>query len=166
VLPTGWKMIVVPHEVDAEHIRKVQQLFGEEAILYSVLNVENTGENKKVLIIDNIGMLSRLFAYGEIAFIGGGFQKGGIHNVLEPAVFGLPVIFGPVYEKFVEAKALASLHYVFPVNNAAGCKAILLKLIEDEQYRKSISASLKKIIQDHTGATKSIMDSIRGNKWL
>lgn len=166
VLPARWKLIIAPHEVDAAHIRKVQQLFGDEAVLYSVLNADNAGESKKVLIIDNIGMLSRLFAYGDVAFIGGGFQKGGIHNVLEPAVFGLPVIIGPVYEKFVEAKELVSLHYVFSINNTAECNAVLKKLLEDEQYRKSISDALKKFMRDHTGATKTIMNSIDVNKWL
>lgn len=165
-LPSGWKLVIAPHEVDLEHIRKVQQLFGDETVLYSDLDAENTGYNKRVLVINNIGMLSRLFAYGDIAFIGGGFQKGGIHNILEPAVFGLPVIFGPVYEKFVEAKELASLQYVFPINNAVDGKAILEKLIGDVPYRNSISDSLKKFMKDHTGATTTIMDSIKANKWL
>ena len=109
VLPDDWKLIIAPHEIDEAHIQSIQSLFINENVLYSSLIKNENSFDKKVLIIDNIGLLSSLFAYGEIAFIGGGFQKGGIHNVLEPAVFGFPVIFGPVFEKFVEAKKLAEL---------------------------------------------------------
>jgi len=165
-LPANWKLIIAPHEIDAAHIKKIQQLFANEPVLFSALNAENTGYDKRILIINNIGMLSRLFACGDIAFIGGGFQKGGIHNILEPAVFGLPVIFGPVYEKFVEAVKLVSLHYVFPVNNAAECKAVLNKLISDEAYRGEIRNALKTFMQQHTGATQAIMDEIGREQWL
>jgi 3-deoxy-D-manno-octulosonic-acid transferase len=160
-IPENWKMIIAPHEVDAGHIRKIQQLFGNEAILFSELDAETTGADKRILVINNIGVLSRLFAYGDIAFIGGGFKKGGIHNILEPAVFGLPVIFGPVYEKFVEARKLVQLQLVFPVADANACGLILNKLVSDEQYRAKISRSLTAFMKDHTGATQAIMDVIR-----
>jgi 3-deoxy-D-manno-octulosonic-acid transferase len=166
ILPSGWKLIIVPHETGAAHIRKVQELFGKETILFSDLDAENTGSDRKILIINNVGMLSRLFAYGDIAFIGGGFQKGGIHNILEPAVFGLPVVFGPIYEKFVEAKELVSLQYVFPVNNVMESNAILKKLIIDETYRNAISGSLKEFMHAHTGATKTIINEIIKERWL
>jgi len=166
LLPPGWKLIIAPHETGEAHVKKVQQLFGKETILFSDLDAENTGSDKKILIINNVGMLSRLFAYGDIAFIGGGFQKGGIHNILEPAVFGLPVVFGPIYEKFVEAKELVSLQYVFPVNNATESNAILKKLITDEAYRNAISRSLKKFMEAHTGATSTIINEIINEGWL
>ncbi len=164
-LPANWKLIVVPHEIDDAHIRKVTQLFSG-AILFSKLDAENTGADKKILIVNNVGMLSRLFAYADIAFIGGGFQKGGIHNILEPAVFGAPVIFGPVYEKFVEANELASLKYVFPVANATECNEILKKLITDEEYRGAISYALKEFMKNHTGAAALIMGEIMSEGWL
>ena len=166
VLPANWKLIIAPHEVDEPHVQKVQQLFGTDAILFSSLDAENTCADKRILIINNIGMLSRLFAYGDVAFIGGGFQKGGIHNILEPAIFGLPVVFGPVYEKFVEAKELAALKYVFPVNDAQECKDILKKLVSQEDYRKGISASLQGFMQVHVGATGVIMSEVGKSGWL
>jgi 3-deoxy-D-manno-octulosonic-acid transferase len=166
VLPTNWKLIIAPHEVGDEHIRQVLQLFGSNTILYSELDAENTGHDKKILIVNNIGMLSCLFAYGDIAFIGGGFRKGGIHNILEPAVFGLPVLFGPVYQKFVEAVELISLHYVFSVNNVLECRTILGKLITDDAYRDKIGKALKTFMQQHTGATDSIIREISKEKWL
>ncbi len=164
-LPGNWKLIIAPHEVDSAHVSKVQSLF-KSSILFSELDAENTGIDRKVLIIDNIGMLSRLFAYGDIAFIGGGFQKGGIHNILEPAVFGLPVIFGPVYSKFVEAKELATLKYVFPVSSANECSGVLEKLITDEEYRGSISYALKEFMKNHTGATETILSEVKKHRWL
>lgn len=164
-LPADWKLVIVPHEIDDAHIRKLQQLFSG-AILFSELDAENTGSDKKVLIINNIGMLSRLFAYADIAFIGGGFQKGGIHNILEPAVFGAPVIFGPVYEKFVEAKELAALKYVFPVSNAIECNRVFKKLITDEEYRGAISYALKEFMKNHTGAAGVIMGVVKREGWL
>jgi len=161
VLPADWKLVIAPHEVDTGHIRKIQQLFGEDAILYSAIN-----HSKKILIVNNIGMLSRLYACGDVAFIGGGFQKGGIHNVLEPAVFGLPVIFGPVYEKFVEAKELAESGYVFPVSDAAACKIILERLISDYNYRSSIHNNLLNFMRQHTGATQRVLDKVQETGWL
>ncbi len=165
MMPPDWKLIIAPHEIDVPHVRKVQGLF-KDSILFSVLNAGNTGQEKKVLIIDNIGMLSRLFSYADVAFIGGGFQKGGIHNILEPAVFGAPVIFGPVYQKFVEARELATLKYVFPVNNAEEAKAVLGKLIADDEYRGSISYALKEFMRNHTGAANTILREIEQKGWL
>jgi len=164
-IPADWKLIIAPHEIDEAHVRSVQGIF-KDSILFSELDAENTGHDKKVLIINNIGMLSRLFAYADVAFIGGGFQKGGIHNILEPAVFGAPVIFGPVYEKFVEAKELVSLKYVFPVNDAAGCKEVLGKLITDDEYRRGISYALKEFMRNHTGAADKIVGEVRVKGWL
>lgn len=162
VLPPDWKLIIAPHEIDTTHIRKIQQLFGEDAsTLHSSIDYM-----KKILIINNIGMLSRLYACGDIAFIGGGFQKGGIHNVLEPAVFGLPVIFGPVYEKFVEAKELAAAGYVFPVSNADACKTVLQKLISDYTYRSTLHNNLLNFMRQHTGATQRTLDKIAVSGWL
>jgi 3-deoxy-D-manno-octulosonic-acid transferase len=166
ILPDNWKIIIAPHEIDNDHIQKLRQLLEQSTELFSELDAENTGHDKKILIINNIGMLSRLYAYGDIAFVGGGFQKAGIHNILEPAVFGVPAIFGPVYEKFVEAKELASLHYAFPINNIAEATGVLKKLVTDDAYRIGIRASLQRFMQEHTGATGIIMDEIEMRKWL
>lgn len=166
VLPTDWKLILVPHEIDDTHIRKIQLLYNDTAALYTGLEADDSGYNSKVLIVNTMGMLSRMFAYGDIAFIGGGFQKGGIHNILEPAVFGLPVLFGPVYQKFVEANELAGLNFVFPVSNAAEAKEKLNELIVNEEYRKSVSISLKQFMQERIGASKVIMNVARREGWL
>jgi 3-deoxy-D-manno-octulosonic-acid transferase len=165
-LPADWKMIIAPHEIDDAHISSIQTLFDNDVILYSEFQNKENGLTKKILIIDNIGLLSALFAYGDIAYIGGGFQKGGIHNILEPAAFGLPVIFGPVYQKFVEANKLVSLNYAFAVSNEEECKKVLNKLIADTSYRNNINNSLTKYMQENTGATQAILDHIDREGWL
>lgn len=166
ILPADWKLIIAPHEVDVAHTEQVQQLFPGISVRFSQLSETNTGADKKVLIIDNIGMLSSLYDYGTIGYVGGGFQKGGIHNVLEPAIFGLPVIFGPVYEKFVEAVALARQEYAFPVANAAACKEILNKLIADKEFYIHIHHAVKAFMQQQIGATGIILDHIDERHWL
>ena len=101
------KFIMAPHEIHEEHIRRIIQQLKKSFVRFSEAT-ENNVTDKQVLIIDNIGLLSSLYRYGDIAYIGGGFGKG-IHNILEAATFGLPVLFGPNYAKFNEAVELIRL---------------------------------------------------------
>lgn len=161
--PENWKLILAPHEIDEPHIKSLLDMFAGHAVLYSDLSEEPAGY--QVLIIDNIGMLSSLYSYGEIAYVGGGFQNGGIHNVLEPAVFGLPVFFGPVYDKFVEAKALVSRMYAFPISEKEHFNSLLGKLMDDDKRRHSMRKAIQDYIAAQTGATLRILDVV-GPKWL
>jgi 3-deoxy-D-manno-octulosonic-acid transferase len=104
-LNPDWKFIIAPHEIDEAHLSAIKSLF-PNAITYSTLKDE---ANAQILIIDNIGSLSSIYQYGKIAYIGGGFGVG-IHNTLEAAAFGMPVIFGPNYQRFQEAKDLIKLN--------------------------------------------------------
>jgi 3-deoxy-D-manno-octulosonic-acid transferase len=110
-----------------------------------------------VLIIDNIGLLSSLYAYGTIAYIGGGFGKG-IHNTLEAAAFGLPVIFGPKYQKFQEAKDLVKLEAGFSISNQAELNDCFKLLQADTE--NSAGAKAKAYVDSHTGATVQILEKI------
>ncbi len=162
-LPPNWKLVIAPHEIDREHITAIDNSHASMAVLYSELEKEPVGY--KVLIIDNIGMLSSLYSYGELAYIGGGFQKGGIHNVLEPAVFGLPVFFGPTYDKFIEAKALVSHQYAMPVRNAVDFNNLLQQLTQDNILRTSLQKSIRQYVSTQTGATARIMEILTA-QWL
>ncbi len=102
-------------------------------------------------------MLSSLYQYGDMAYIGGGFGAG-IHNTLEAAAFGLPVIFGPNYEKFKEAKDLIALQAGFSISNENGLKKTVAYLMEDEERYKVISKKIKEYVKGNTGATEMIMD--------
>lgn len=161
-MPANWKVILAPHEIDQGHIEEIRHLFGGQVVLYSQLTEKMDARGKEVLIIDNIGMLSSIFKYGSIAYIGGGFQKGGIHNTLEPAVFGLPVLFGPVYEKFVEARQLVDNGFAYPVQNAAECATILRDLASDERRLHNMHRDIQAYTQQHVGATGKIVAVLSG----
>ena len=113
-----------------------------------------------VLIIDNIGMLSRLYHYGTINFIGGGFGDGGVHNVLEAAVYGKPVIFGPVYDKYVEAEELLEAGGAFNVATALEVEELLNRLLADKEMYEKASAASKAYVYAKTGATGIITEYI------
>ncbi|MGM9477938.1 3-deoxy-D-manno-octulosonic acid transferase [Pedobacter sp. GSP4] len=105
-----WKFIIAPHEIHESHIESIEKQFSAGSLRFSALSSGNQTPNAshQTLIVDNIGMLSALYQYGKVAYVGGGFGTG-IHNTLEAAAFGLPVIFGPKYDKFQEAKDLIAL---------------------------------------------------------
>jgi 3-deoxy-D-manno-octulosonic-acid transferase len=157
----GWKFIFAPHEINDEKINKLVALLPlVSAERYSqVSNLKSDITNHDVLIIDNIGMLSSLYQYGDIAYIGGGFGAG-IHNTLEAAAFGLPVIFGPNYKRFKEARDLVSRELGFSIKDRVELKAAFSFLAEDETQRKNISKKIKDYVKEHTGATEAIMKSI------
>ena len=107
------RFIIAPHEISADHIDSLMQRAGKTAVRFSKTNTEEV-KNAEILIIDSIGMLSQLYQYGTLAYIGGGFGVG-IHNILEASAFGLPVFMGPNYHKFNEAKELIELGGAFEV---------------------------------------------------
>ncbi|MBO7225203.1 MAG: 3-deoxy-D-manno-octulosonic acid transferase [Bacteroidales bacterium] len=151
------KLIIAPHIVEQSHINEIQELF-LKSILYSEL-----AENKKesnILIINCIGILSNLYQYCDIAYIGGGFGVG-IHNTLEAATFGKPICFGPNYHKFQEAIDLIDLNAAYSINNEEELKAVLSSLLGDkEKYEESAKAS-KNYVQEKVGACKKIIEHLK-----
>jgi 3-deoxy-D-manno-octulosonic-acid transferase len=163
-----WKIIIAPHEVEETHLDAIEKQF-HRTVRFSALMEGLTEEqliNSDLLIIDNIGMLSTLYAYADIAFIGGGFQQSGIHNILEPAVFGLPIVFGPHYKKFLEANQLITLNLAFAIHDATGGADIIQKLSADKPLRLTIQHSLKQFVQRNTGATNIILHRLSEENWL
>jgi 3-deoxy-D-manno-octulosonic-acid transferase len=156
------KLILAPHEVDENRIHKLEKLVNEKFGAGSVLRYSsgNYSENARVLIIDNIGLLSSLYRYATIAWIGGGFGKG-IHNVLEASVFGVPVIFGPEYRKFREATELVNLNGAFSVGNSKDAGEILVKLLTDDSLLTKSSSSAKLYVQANSGATQNFISYLR-----
>jgi 3-deoxy-D-manno-octulosonic-acid transferase len=148
----GIKMVVAPHEPTERHVNRL--LGNAGAVAYSAATPE-TAAAAQILVIDNVGMLNQLYKYGSVAFIGGGFGKG-IHNTLEPAAFGLPVIFGPKYEKFEEARAFTARGGAFPVQNSADLTAVLKKLSDPDFYQRA-SAAVKMYLEEQKGATEKII---------
>lgn len=154
-----YKVIIAPHEIDEKHIASIEAGFKNKAecLRFSKANESNI-KTANILIIDNIGMLSSLYQYGTVAFIGGGFGKG-IHNILEAATFGLPVIFGPNYEKFTEAKELIKLGGAFEINNEDEFSKTMT-LLRDELVLKTASHISRQYVQSRVGASGKILGSI------
>jgi 3-deoxy-D-manno-octulosonic-acid transferase len=123
-------------------------------------------ETNHVLIIDNIGMLSRLYQYATITYVGGGFNAGGIHNVLEAAVYGKPVIFGPVYEKFAEAVELIDCGAGISIENALELEKVLTQLWHNEALLKEKCNAAKAYVYSKTGAADTIMQYIQEKRLL
>jgi len=151
---TNWKLVIAPHEIHEGHISAITDLF-PNGLRFSKLDAnETTKIESQVLIIDNIGMLSSLYQYGKIAYIGGGFGVG-IHNTLEAAAFGLPVIFGPNYHKFQEAKDLIEIGAAKSISNTEELNTAF------EYYVAHESGTLaKNYVADKKGATEMIMKKI------
>ncbi|PWG79698.1 3-deoxy-D-manno-octulosonic acid transferase [Pararcticibacter amylolyticus] len=155
----SWKFIIAPHEIKPEKIKALESLLpAGSSLKYSVVKGQITQtrpSESRVLIIDNIGMLSALYQYGSIAYIGGGFGVG-IHNTLEAAAFGTPVIFGPNYHKFLEAKALIEKGGGFSISNIRELKSLMQKL-QDEDCRKQAGKAAEEFVQNNKGATGTIL---------
>lgn len=147
----SWKLIIAPHEIDKAHIDQVLKLF-PNALRYTEIGKHDQAADSRVLLIDNIGLLSSVYQYAEIAYIGGGFGAG-IHNTLEAAAFGLPVIFGPEYGKFQEAKDLLASGAAISISSAEDLSAAFEKLQKDEDA----GVRAGKYVQDKKGATAQVM---------
>lgn len=160
-----WKMIIAPHEVHLAHIEDIQKLFGN-VLLFSKFSTYSEDEikNNRFLIIDNIGMLSSLYYYGQVAYIGGGFGVG-IHNTLEAATYGVPVIFGPKYEKYQEAVDLVTLMAGFSIRNIEDLKDVFTGL-QNEIIMKESGAAAVKYVKQRAGATQIIMKYLETEKLL
>jgi len=153
------KFIIAPHIVSKENIIFLQKKLIGKSILFSELNNENAN-CYDVLIVNGIGYLSHLYAYGDIAYIGGGFGKG-IHNTLEAATFGMPIIFGPNYQKFQEAKDLINKGAAFSVKNKETFTEKLEELIDNKQMLTGCATISKSYVYNNRGATNIILLKIK-----
>ena len=168
---TDIKFIIAPHEVDKGNVQDLQKEF-PNSILFSQLSTAKAGEviyNDNVintLIIDNIGMLSKLYHYADITYVGGGFSDGGLHNILEAAVYGKPVFFGPLFAKNYEAAEMIEEDGAVSIENALELEKELNNLWQnpDEMMQKSKAA--KAYVYKNAGATSHILDYIYKNRLL
>ncbi|GAC1424215.1 MAG: glycosyltransferase N-terminal domain-containing protein [Chitinophagaceae bacterium] len=160
------KFIIAPHEIDEERMQDIEKIF-HHSLRYSELNNQQSAINiQNVLIIDNIGMLARLYKYATIAYVGGGFGNDGVHNVLEAAVYRKPVVFGPVYEKFAEAVALIDAGAAFEVENALELEETLLMLLKNDNDYETACNAAGEYVYNNKGATGKILSYIQENRLL
>ncbi len=160
------KIIIAPHEIDTINLNTLKRAF-PQAIFYSELEKESdSGTEASVLIIDNIGLLSKLYQYADITYVGGGFNSSGIHNTLEAAAYGKPVIFGPVYEKFAEAVRLIEIGGAFTISNVLELEKLLDSLFNNKEELTKASKASKEFVLHSAGATKKIIDYIKEKRLL
>lgn len=152
------KIIIAPHEIRENAIEALVNRFNGQAVRYSTVTPDNANSSN-VLIIDSIGMLSQLYRFARIAYVGGGFGAG-IHNVLEAAVYGVPVIFGPNFGNFHEAVELITAGGGYPVHHYRDLEKSLNQLLKDSEKLSSASLASKTYVSSHTGATQTILQVI------
>lgn len=154
------KFIIAPHEVHESHIQDIQSKLNVPYLTYSKIQEGSSGvEESKVLIIDTIGILSSLYQYGDIAYIGGGFGVG-IHNTLEAATYGLPVIFGPNYRKFREAVQLIDCGGAFSIADGDELNLILTELLTEQKKCLKSGDESRNYVIANTGASKQILENV------
>ncbi|HXR85096.1 MAG TPA: glycosyltransferase N-terminal domain-containing protein [Hanamia sp.] len=166
------KFIIAPHEIDRENLQDVKKEFSQSVFYSDWLNQLNAikenepfGEHN-TLIIDNIGMLSRLYYYATITYIGGGFGSDGLHNILEAAVYGKPVIFGPEYDKNFEAEEMIATSGAMSISNAIELEKVVNDLLKNEEELISRSIAAKEYVYKNAGATDKIISFIKENQSL
>jgi len=158
--PEKIKFILATHDISPSRIHSLEHSLGMPSIRYSGLNEENA-EQARILIIDSIGILSRLYRHAHLAFIGGGYGSG-LHNILEAVVFGVPVFFGPRHAKFWEAAALIKKGGAFEVRHADEFTELARGLFSDKEKYGKASAACLDFIEENRGATRLIMDGTDG----
>jgi 3-deoxy-D-manno-octulosonic-acid transferase len=167
----GVKLIIAPHEVDNAHVDSIARLF-QNSIRYSGLQsaapevVQASLAKADVLIIDNVGLLSRLYRYATVTYVGGGFNRSGIHNTLEAAVFGKPVLFGPNYQKFREARELIACGAAFSFASEAELASRLEDILGNEDVLQKSSAAAADYVRNNGGATQMVITYIQEKRLL
>ena len=154
------KLIIAPHVIGEDHLQHIIGKVKGKVVRYTQATVENVAE-ARCLIIDCFGLLSSIYKYGEIAYIGGGFGSG-IHNTVEAAVYGVPVIFGPNYQRFMEAKDLIACGGGFSINDVNDLAALLDKLLSDKTFLQESGNNAGTYVHSRAGATDIILKNLKG----
>lgn len=157
--PENIKFVIAPHNIKAEQIENLKSAITKKTVLYSEKENKNLADYN-VFIIDTVGLLTKIYSYGTISYVGGGFGNPGIHNILEPATFGIPIVIGPNYAKFAEAIELVNLGGCMVITNIEELKQTFDRLLSDENFLNKKGGICKSYIQQNKGATNTIINSI------
>ncbi len=155
------RLIIVPHEITEKHTRHIKEQVSPDTrvLLHTEVTDLEAVRDADLLVVDRMGLLSSLYRYADIAYIGGGFGRG-IHNTPEAAVYGVPVIFGPKYRKFMEAVGLIAAGGGFSVEGRDDLSRLMYSLLSDEAYRKRTGAKAAAYISAGKGSTEKVYNSI------
>jgi 3-deoxy-D-manno-octulosonic-acid transferase len=153
------KFIIAPHNIKSEQIQELKNSITKKTILFSEKDSVDIS-NCNVFIIDTIGILTKIYSYADIAYVGGGFGNPGVHNILEPATFGVPVVIGPNYSHFAEATALVNMEGCISIQNQIQLNEAFDLLLNNEDERLEKGHICSTFVQMNKGATKTIMEYI------
>ncbi len=156
-----YKVIIAPHEIKNSNIERIIK-YTDSAIKYTLIDKNSNLETSKLLIIDCIGLLSSIYQYADLAYVGGGFGVG-IHNTLEAAMYNIPIVFGPNYKKFNEAVELINRNIAYSISSQKECSHIIEKLLSDNKKRQVIEHECKNFMQENIGATQKIIEKVFNN---
>lgn len=153
------KFIIAPHNIKKEQIANLTSLIKKPTVLFSEKEGKKLSEYQ-VFIIDTIGILTKIYFYGDIAYVGGGFGKPGVHNILEPATFGLPIVIGPNYSHFAEATALVNMGGCNSISNSSQLKEAFDLLLQNEDERVEKGHVCSTFVEMNKGATNRIINHL------
>lgn len=156
-LPEDWKIIFAPHNIDQKKIIQLKEKLKLPTTIYTQLKEEELTDSS-VLIVDTIGILTKIYAYADVSYVGGGFTKTGVHNTLEPAVFGVPIIFGPNYQRYFEAIELIENEAAVKFENQFEFDEKMSNLIENESERNRRGKIAYDLIQSKPNSTQLILN--------
>lgn len=151
------KFIIAPHNINAKDIAALKKQLSKKTILYSEKETVEKLSDYQVFIIDTIGILTKIYSYAHVAYVGGGYTKSGVHNVLEPATFAVPIVIGPNYSKFNEVIDLVAAEACFSVNSSQKLSVLLNKFKDDPEFRKSTGIKAGNYVVERKGATETIL---------
>ncbi len=154
------KFIIAPHNINAKDIQELKKSITKKVVLFSEKEDRELQEYQ-VFIIDTIGILTKVYSYADIAYVGGGYTKSGVHNVLEPATFGVPIIVGPNYSKFIEVIELVAKEACFSVNNSQKLSVLLCSFFSDKIKRLETGSKALNYVINKTGATAKILKYLK-----
>ena len=156
---SGWKLIIAPHDISEKRLAEIENIFPKNTVArYSHIMGNKVDENKRILLIDNIGLLSSLYYFAKTAYVGGGFGAG-IHNILEPLAFGVPVVFGPRFQKFHEAESAIKTGCGFEVGGAESLMDTFRSLSKPARLVEARKAA-QELMAHNKGATGCIFQEI------
>jgi len=153
------KFIIAPHNIKTEQIQDLKNSITKKTVLFSEKEGKNLAEYD-VFIIDTIGILSKVYSYADLAYVGGGFGTSGLHNILEPAAFGIPIVIGPNHSKFPEAIAMIHMGGCIAVKDKTEMEETLSSLVYDDDYRREKGHIAGTFVFMNRGAVKRIMSNI------
>jgi len=159
------KLIIVPHDIDPANIIRLKKNFNKSLCYSEVINNNTIIQSINILILDSIGLLSTLYQYADIVYVGGGFGKG-IHNILEPAVYGVPILFGPNHQKFAEATEMINRGGGFCIKNSIDFTSTVMTLLNNNEALFLAGKNSKDYVLSNLGATEKINDYIKLNRLL